>query len=193
MSSIFRESLRLETSLAHLDLKHLEETLYRIYKTPRNSGCLCPAGTLVVRSQSSGDTETWGQRSQRSLLCLGPCQPHWEEGQVLVFTWARATGTPELSRGVHLGTGSALPHVSLLPNTERRGRSSLKRMLGVEYPGVWELRNSPDAKPPPLLFLAWPQNSKADSFESEAVEVGPSPRGFPPAPLESLAHCPAPR
>lgn len=25
--------------------------------------------------------------------------------------------------------------------------------------------------PPPLLFLAWPQSSEADSFESEAVEA----------------------
>lgn len=50
-------------------------------------------------------------------------------------------------------------------------------MLGVVRPGVGELKNSLDAvslfSPPPLqlLFLAGPRNSKADSFESEAVEV----------------------
>jgi hypothetical protein len=49
-------------------------------------------------------------------------------------------------------------------------------MLGVVWPGVVELKNSLDAvslfsSPLQLLFLAGPQNSKADSFESEAVEV----------------------
>lgn len=49
-------------------------------------------------------------------------------------------------------------------------------MLGVVWPGVGELKNSLDALSLfspllQLLFLAEPQNSKADSFESEAVEV----------------------
>lgn len=58
----------------------------------------------------------------------------------------------------------------------RREGQFCKECWGVVWPGVGELKNSLDtvslfSSPIQLLFLAGPQNSKADSFESEAVGV----------------------
>lgn len=136
-----------------------------------------PAGTFVV-PRTLADIETGSQRSRESLSLLGVFLGTQAGRQNSSFHMKWGLQGPQ-GAGYFpqspSGTGSALSHV-YLPLSAEKGRSVLKRMLGVVWPGVGELRNSLDtvsllSSPLQLLFLAGPQNSKADSFESESVEV----------------------